>query len=272
MSIKWMNYLWAERTDLKGPELLCALTIANFASTEEECFPGIKAIAEKMRCSERNVQALIHRLVERKVFKIVAGDGRGNKTVFKLVKGEHSNTLSDEQRAKNPAPFQPPKGRRNAQKKGEGLREKRVKVSASPSYKEESFKESFKEPTAEPQEKKSESSNENFSVLMKHHFNRVGRITDGKAQGDAIKKLLKDFSPTECIACYNCLVLELKPDGWRSRVSWLQVNTDIAEWIKAGQPEKWIKENGTNRQFNSNGSKPSPAATIRNRSYRNSAG
>lgn len=135
MSVKWMSHIWEERIDLKGAELLCAVAIADHADADGFCYPGLKSIAAKLRCTVRNVQDLINRLEEKKVFKIERGDGRGNYSSFQFIKGEESCTVSEEKRVKVSA------------KKGEGLRKKRVKVSSPPLYKEESLLEPDIEPS-----------------------------------------------------------------------------------------------------------------------------
>jgi hypothetical protein len=56
MAVKWMSYIWEERTDLKGSELYCAIAIADHADADGRCFPGIGEIAKKMRLKERQVQ------------------------------------------------------------------------------------------------------------------------------------------------------------------------------------------------------------------------
>jgi hypothetical protein len=245
-----MSYIWEERMDLKGAELQCAISIADHADSDGVCFPGLKAIAKKMRCTVRHVEGLIRRLESKKVFIIEQGIGRGNMTTFRFIKGEQSFTVSEPEKVNNPSSISQRKRRTIVHKKDEQSCKEKVNNCASPLNKEEPFKESIKETTAEPKEKSSIPA-EKFSALIKHHCDRVGRVSDGKAQGGAIKTLLKTFSVEDCIACYDCLVLELKPIGWRSRVSWLNVNAEIDEWVKAGKPEKWIKENGTNRQANS---------------------
>lgn len=72
--------------------------------------------------------------------------------------------------------------------------------------------------------------------LMKHHADRLGFISDGGAQGTAIKALLKKFSVEDCIAYYNFQVMQLQPDGRREMVNWGTVWKQIAEWAKAGKP------------------------------------
>lgn len=56
--------------------------------------------------------------------------------------------------------------------------------------------------------------------LMKHHADRVGRITDGAKQGALVKQLLKQFTADECIECYDFQVSE---DWRKNQVSWATV-------------------------------------------------
>lgn len=74
-------------------------------------------------------------------------------------------------------------------------------------------------------------------ILMKHHHDRLGFISDGGAQGKAIQALLKKFSVEDCIAYYNFQVCQLQPNGLRTSVSWSTVWKQIAEWAKAGKPK-----------------------------------
>jgi hypothetical protein len=118
-----MSHIWEERMDLKGAELYCAIAIADHADNDGKCFPGLVSIAKKMRCTVRHIEGLISRLEAKKVFRIERGSGRGHKTVFQFLKGEQpfavSETLKDEQsfalldaeRANNPSPIIPEKGR-----------------------------------------------------------------------------------------------------------------------------------------------------------------
>ena len=107
------------RKDLKGPDLLCSILIANYASGDDRCYPGVKRIADDMRLDVRSVQRVLRRLETKKVFKIIRGDGRGNVTAFELIKGDNSVTLSDqippvensEERATELSPFTEEKGR-----------------------------------------------------------------------------------------------------------------------------------------------------------------
>lgn len=73
--------------------------------------------------------------------------------------------------------------------------------------------------------------------MMKELADQTGAISDGKAQGEAIKWLLShEYGADESTACLRDLVAELKnPDHWRkSRVSWLTVKKEIGSWKLRG--------------------------------------
>ena len=64
-----------------------------------------------------------------------------------------------------------------------------------------------------------------FSQLMEHHAKHfVGGITDGGAQGKAIKWILERFTPELAIQRYN---QQVQDSQGRYRVSWLTVQKDI---------------------------------------------
>lgn len=73
--------------------------------------------------------------------------------------------------------------------------------------------------------------------MMKELAEQTGAISDGKAQGEAVKWLLShEYSVDESIACLRSLVAEVKdPAHWRkSRVSWLTVKKEIGSWKLRG--------------------------------------
>jgi hypothetical protein len=146
MSIKWMNYIWEERTDLKGAELLCAIAIADHADADGQCYPGLEAVAHKMRCSVRHVQGLIARLEEKGIVSLARGDGRGHKTVFQLLKGEQSHTLSAVETVNDTSPLAEPERANNRAEKGEQSCQERVNNPSSPPtppYKDNRIKPSY---------------------------------------------------------------------------------------------------------------------------------
>jgi hypothetical protein len=71
------------------------------------------------------------------------------------------------------------------------------------------------------------------SELMKFHYEHLKghRISDGGAQGSAIKWLLDNgYSLPVLKECYESLFAE----KWRSNVSWLTVRKEIGPWITRG--------------------------------------
>ena len=72
-----------------------------------------------------------------------------------------------------------------------------------------------------------------FQKLMTYHADRIKVIPDVKAQGVAIKWLLENYDPAECISCYEYQLTET----WRSSpVSWLTVKKNIGDWKIKGGP------------------------------------
>jgi hypothetical protein len=100
-----MDHIIRERRDLRGAELICAIIIANYASVDDTCFPGMARIAEDCRCTVRHVREVIRRLEEKNVLRIVRGRGRGKRSFFEFIKAEEINTLSDGEKGKESTPF-----------------------------------------------------------------------------------------------------------------------------------------------------------------------
>lgn len=109
MSFQWTSYILQNRRDLKGPHLLCALIIANYASADDRCYPGLQRISEDMRTTLRSTQRIIRSLEEKKVFRIVSGNGRGSKTSFELLKGDETVALSEAEIEEEAEPAKPTK-------------------------------------------------------------------------------------------------------------------------------------------------------------------
>lgn len=129
-----MTYIWEERTDLKGAELLLAVAIADHADNDGRCFPGIKSLCLKMRLKERQVQDLIKRLEKKNVFNVERGNGRGHLTEFKMKKVQDSASITPTKKVQKTTPIE--------EEKGAGFCKKRVQDSATPIYKEEPLIES----------------------------------------------------------------------------------------------------------------------------------
>lgn len=76
--------------------------------------------------------------------------------------------------------------------------------------------------------------------LMKALYDRTGPIPDGKAQGGAIQWLLKNgYTVEQIIGCLDAQWKERKANGgWRSKVSYLTVKSEIGTWIgRRAKPE-----------------------------------
>jgi hypothetical protein len=117
-----MSLMW--ESNLKGPELLMAVAIADHADTDGRCFPGLDTLAAKVKLKKRQVQEIIHRLEKRGIIKIVPGKGRGHLSVFEFQKVQDSASIPEAKRCSPP------------QIKGAGSCTQKVQDSASP-YKEE---------------------------------------------------------------------------------------------------------------------------------------
>lgn len=150
MSVRWIDHIIRERRDLRGAELICAIVIANYASVDDTCYPGFERIAQDCRCTVRQVRETIRRLEEKKVFRIVRGNGRGNRTAFEFIKGDETSPspLSLEQKRMKAAPFADDKSGSFASIKEEGFRTEKGKVSVS-AHKEEPIREPYINPPAE---------------------------------------------------------------------------------------------------------------------------
>lgn len=75
-------------------------------------------------------------------------------------------------------------------------------------------------------------------ALYSFHKKRLnGVVADFAAQNTAICWLFDNgFNPDDCLALYAEQVKESKPNGWRSKVSWLTVKGEIADWVSQGKP------------------------------------
>ncbi len=92
-------------SDLKGPELLLALAIADHADSDGRCFPGIEHLGLKTKLKKRQVQQLIHRLASKKVISIESGNGRGHKAIFQFQKVQDNAPFSEPEKVQDSTPF-----------------------------------------------------------------------------------------------------------------------------------------------------------------------
>jgi len=81
MSIEVMNRVW-KKSDQKGSGLLLLLAIADYSNDRGFCFPGIKALAGRIRMSERQTQRILLALEEQSEIYCVKDKGRGRKTFY----------------------------------------------------------------------------------------------------------------------------------------------------------------------------------------------
>lgn len=63
MSIRVMSQVW-EFAPVAGSELLALLALADWSDDDGRCYPGIAAIARKIRLQERQAQRVVHRLID----------------------------------------------------------------------------------------------------------------------------------------------------------------------------------------------------------------
>lgn len=247
MSWQWTNYILNERRDLKGVDLLCALIVANYASADDKCYPGLKRIALDMRTTVRSVQRHLRNLESKQVFRIIQGNGRGAKTSFELIKGDKSVTLSgfsteistDGERATEPSPFTDEKGdrtvtlpdqkgRQNAHKKGDSSDRKGRQNAHS-----HNINHSFK-----PEENLLGAPNSRSDATK-----RGSRIPDDFALTDQ----MVGWAKTECPGVSFTIETEKFQDYWRAKTGRDSTKLDwIATW------RNWMR-NARDRYGHSNG-------------------
>lgn len=103
MSVRWISFVW-ESSPYEGRRLLLHLALADFANDEGTCFPSQKTLALKARTTETWVSVSVRQMIKDDLLEIVEkGNGRGNRTIYKLNKGitqkgeSHKGETSDEQ-------------------------------------------------------------------------------------------------------------------------------------------------------------------------------
>lgn len=81
-----MSLVW-QKSPYKGQHLLLHLALADFANDEGYCFPSIRTLGMKARCSEQWVRKGIRQMIDDDLLEIVEqGLGRGNVNRY-LLKG-----------------------------------------------------------------------------------------------------------------------------------------------------------------------------------------
>lgn len=84
MSIAVMTHVW-KHSQQKGSYLLTLLAIADYADDNGRAYPSIKTLAAKTRLSERNVQYVLHKLIESRELTVEHGAGPYRCNVFHLA-------------------------------------------------------------------------------------------------------------------------------------------------------------------------------------------
>lgn len=78
MSIRWISAVWIN-SPYRGEHLLLHLALADFANDEGYCFPSIRTLSNKARCSQQWVRKGIRLMIQDDLLEIVEqGLGRGN--------------------------------------------------------------------------------------------------------------------------------------------------------------------------------------------------
>lgn len=260
MSIKYSSQMW--KFGLTRPELAVALAIADYADNDGRCFPGYLTLAKKIGMGERQLRRVIGRLKARGVLSASSGVGRGNKKIFQLnMVVEKPYFHSDEKvlgttsfshdKAVELPPFRKPE---NEPKGGNFVQEKGAISSnpPTPPYMDNRIESSDINTPLSADADAVKSVISDYAFLMEYHRKRIETITDAPTQGKKIKELLKTFSVSDCVGCYDFEVLQLEVNGgWRNMVSWSTVLQFISEWKFSGSPNKW-KKGGSNGAYQVN--------------------
>lgn len=102
MSIRIMSQVW-ENGPANRSELLVMLALADFANDEGECWPAVGTIAKKVRMTERGVQKIVGRLVNAGRLSVLAGGGRRNSNLYRILASPEPETPN----AVHPEPHSP---------------------------------------------------------------------------------------------------------------------------------------------------------------------
>lgn len=87
MSVRWISFVW-ESSPYEGRRLLLHLALADFANDEGMCFPSQRTLALKARTTETWVAASVRQMIKDGLLEVLEkGNGRGNRTIYKLNKG-----------------------------------------------------------------------------------------------------------------------------------------------------------------------------------------
>ena len=86
MSIKIMSRVW-EESSCEGSQLLLLLALADHASDDGVCWPGIARLAHKTRKSERYTKTLIQKIEESGELHVARNAGRSNTNMYYITLG-----------------------------------------------------------------------------------------------------------------------------------------------------------------------------------------
>ena len=100
MSVEVSTRVW-KYSEQRGTALLILLALADWADDWGYCYPGHKAIAEKVRTTERNVYMLMKKMVKTGELRIIRqGTGGRNKitSIYQVVTGMSSEEIIESER------------------------------------------------------------------------------------------------------------------------------------------------------------------------------
>jgi len=85
MSIRWMSAVWM-KSPYRGERLLLHLALADFANDEGTCFPSVRTLARKARCSEVWARQSLQEMVSDGLLEVLErGGGRGRSNLYRLL-------------------------------------------------------------------------------------------------------------------------------------------------------------------------------------------
>jgi hypothetical protein len=241
VSDKAREFVWKYSTH-KGGARLVMLAIAEELQDSDTVELGLSILADYTGLDVRQIKRLLDKIEESGELTIARGRGRGNWHSFTFTyktghnvpiesdKRGHNVTLSDAEKVTFPTEkgtFDAVKGDISADKRGHN-----VPPSVPTKDSNNLITKELKNTGADAPNGRA-SPESDHQRMMKELAKQTGAISDGKAQGDAVRWLLTNgYNADESIKCLRDFLDELKdPDHWRkSRVSWLTVKKEIGSW------------------------------------------
>lgn len=110
MSIKLMTDVWADDTIDSKAELLLLLALADFAHDDGTAWPSTATLAHKTRCTDRNVQKMMGRLIRKGWVSIELNGGPRGVNLYRLNPRHQEppvKTSGGHQRHQSPSPATP---------------------------------------------------------------------------------------------------------------------------------------------------------------------